>query len=1329
NASETSLNIDTSFANGTYSPGPASLSSAGSSRRNSISDAAVAGGFFAQKSGPTFRPKNQFRDADNDDEEDEDGYIGHSSSKSSPRRLRPRKTNGGFLGGKKGAKGRSGGMNDWDLLLPSTDTYDDEDDDEDDYEGLTENEKWKKKQLAKKGWESRRGQILILATLVTLATFVRIWKVAIPASVVFDEQHFGEFTVDYLNKMFFVDVHPPLGKMMFAAVAYILGFDGNFGFMLGRLYPKNVPYIGMRLLSIFCGVGLIPISYLTIKNSGHSTQAAIICAVLVTFENALITQSRFILLDAPMMLFMGYTILAWINFYNYRNRPFTRGWWTWLIQTGVGLFLSSSIKWVGLFTIATVGLCVLKYLQESRTHLYTSTRDFSKQFIALFVCLLVLPFVLYMGLYAIDFQILSHSGSGNAWVSPQFQMTLKKHGVQPVMADIAWESKVHIRHANTNGGWVHSMPGEYARDGTVDQAIQLVEWDDDLTCWYVFTPDNAIQEQYLKNREDRKANPAVAFNGYVFDGDMVRLRHCYSKVALAAHNMESIGSNKSFIREMRGIKWDQEAPAPESIWRVELVPDGLVPGLADGHQSSDVSQEGEPIEKVGGRNTHPSKQWHSIKGFRLYNEHLNCYLHSHKVFRAPYSTYQEVGCIQGDRQKTNTYFVIDKNVNPHLPASTKSLSYKPLSFFQKFLEINRVMWWTHHDLSSPVHADFYNGQTKKSSDESLPWSWPFLNRGLNYFSSKETNHYVYLMGNPLLWWASSITAIVYMLSCIWSAVNYLRNKPETRHERARFGITPFYAVASGTFYAGWAIHYFPFFFMHRQLFLHHYLPALYFSILLLVSRIDRVFQRWPTRGRYLAGLLLLAAAVLSWHCLAPLAYGTDFSSRSKCEKIRSLGGWEFVCQRQNLPYARPQAAKIVVEKRSDHALHAHEEEEKESQFHYQDPTETHTEGRESHDHNGEEDHDHDHAGPYNQEDSQHYDHEHFHHPGNHHDHEEGHHSHGHENHDDAAERKRQVDAAAAIDVMAAREQAEAAHAQARATEERAQAEIYARAQWEEQEQQRQQQQQQNQEQEKKAQEQEQPQEPEAPRETRGWGSHMASAEARAKEIQEKADLLAAKEALEKKQKELEEKLQAQEEELLRQKLLHELHEREKIDAAKQQQQQQQHKREQYRAVREALAEELRQKQAQEAAQRQEEEVRLAWEEQEERERDRIIEENRLRLEQIYEERLRREVEEERRVHEEERQRLEQQQRDEEERRRVYAEEQQRHDQELERQREEQEYERQQVEARRAVDYLAAMEAATAPMGAGGEFGGMYGLAQPPPGVVAHTDTTREILEE
>ena len=207
--------------------------------------------------------------------------------------------------------------------------------------------------------------------------------------------------------------------------------------------------------------------------------------------------------------------------------------------------------------------------------------------------------------------------------------------------------------------------------------------------------------------------------------------------------------------------------------------------------------------------------------------------------------------------------------------------------------------------------------------------------------------------------------------------------------------------------------------MNRQLYLHHYLPALYFSILLLVSRMDRTWQRWSKKVRYTAGLLFIAAIVLSWQSLSPLAYGTDFSSRSKCEKVRSLGGWEFVCQRQNLAWARPQSAKIVVEKRSDHEQHEAQEEAENSQFYYRDPAledqegdghESPMEGDDDHDHEHEGDGDEgedevDHAGPFNMDESAHYEHEHFHHPhGNGHGHGHGH-SHGHQYHNADREKK------------------------------------------------------------------------------------------------------------------------------------------------------------------------------------------------------------------------------------------------------------------------------------------------------------------------------------
>jgi dolichyl-phosphate-mannose-protein mannosyltransferase len=76
-------------------------------------------------------------------------------------------------------------------------------------------------------------------------------------------------------------------------------------------------------------------------------------------ENALVTQSRLILLDSPLVFFTALTAMAFTSFTNQQelgpSHAFRGPWWFWLAATGLCLGATLSVKWVGLFTVAWVG--------------------------------------------------------------------------------------------------------------------------------------------------------------------------------------------------------------------------------------------------------------------------------------------------------------------------------------------------------------------------------------------------------------------------------------------------------------------------------------------------------------------------------------------------------------------------------------------------------------------------------------------------------------------------------------------------------------------------------------------------------------------------------------------------------------------------------------------------------------------------------------------------------------------------------------------------------------------------------------------------------------
>ena len=204
----------------------------------------------------------------------------------------------------------------------------------------------------------------------------------------------------------------------------------------------------MRLLPALLGVATVPLAYLTLRQ-GYGTRrtTAALAALLITFENGLVTQSRLILLDSPLIFFTALTAYFFVRFSALETTtgqhpggavrgggPFTRPWWTYLFLTGLSLGAVVSCKWVGLFTIATIGLRIIRQLWILLGDLRTTPRQWARHFAARALCLIVVPVVFYMFMFQIHFWVLNRSGEGDGFMSSEFQHTLIGHGMEDTFA-------------------------------------------------------------------------------------------------------------------------------------------------------------------------------------------------------------------------------------------------------------------------------------------------------------------------------------------------------------------------------------------------------------------------------------------------------------------------------------------------------------------------------------------------------------------------------------------------------------------------------------------------------------------------------------------------------------------------------------------------------------------------------------------------------------------------------------------------------------------------------------------------------------------------------
>ena len=146
---------------------------------------------------------------------------------------------------------------------------------------VTDKEDLKKSQTHATHRLPSRGSLPVALLLTALALFTRLYKIGWANFVVWDEAHLGKFAFHYIKRTFYHDVHPPLGKMLNGIAGMLAGYNEQFKFESGGVYPEDLNYTFIRAFNALFGALLVPLAYYTGVHLKLSAPASIFLALLV----------------------------------------------------------------------------------------------------------------------------------------------------------------------------------------------------------------------------------------------------------------------------------------------------------------------------------------------------------------------------------------------------------------------------------------------------------------------------------------------------------------------------------------------------------------------------------------------------------------------------------------------------------------------------------------------------------------------------------------------------------------------------------------------------------------------------------------------------------------------------------------------------------------------------------------------------------------------------------------------------------------------------------------------------------------------------------------
>ncbi|XP_013793858.1 protein O-mannosyl-transferase 1-like [Limulus polyphemus] len=699
-----------------------------------------------------------------------------------------------------------------------------------------------------------------------IAVTTRMYRLEEPRGIVFDELHYGKFAILYMKRTFFFDGHPPLGKQLIALAGYLAGFDGNVQFdRIGSKYPNGFPVWSLRAVPAFFGSLLVPVVYHLIVELGLTHKTAVLAAVLVILENSLLTQSRFILMESMLLFFSFYGILALLKFRKLKNKPFSPSWWFWLFMMGSSLTCAICVKYIGFFSAVLAGTIITWDYWHMIADKTISDKKLVLHFFARFLMLVAVPVCLYLLTFYIHLNLLTKAGPHDNIMTSAFQASLEG-GLASITKgqplEISHGSQITLRHTHGRACWLHSHPHVYPlrypdkRGSSHQQQVTCYSFKDVNNWWIVKRPkknDLVVSEPVDKIRH----------------GDIIQLVHGMTSRALNSHDVAAPMSPQH--QEVSCyIDYNISFPA-QNLWKVEIVnkdTEGAVWHTIHSHVRL-IHVNSTQALKFSGKQL---PEW----GF---NQHE---VVTDRVIKQDDTVWN----VEEHRYTKNA----DQKEREREMGMAEFVPLQPtqLSFFEKIWELQVKMLTVNQE----------NVQDHMYSSE--PMEWPFLSRGIAYWISPHSNAQIHLIGNVVIWYSATVGMFVYLAIFLFYILRRRRacyDIPEDTWEK--------FCVIGKLFLIGYLLHFLPYFFADRTLFLHHYLPAFLYKLLLLVGLIEHVIFlfNYTVKSRMLRRLFyisifawLLGALFVFWN-FSVFSYGRTPLSAQQVMDLKWKDTWDFIIHR------------------------------------------------------------------------------------------------------------------------------------------------------------------------------------------------------------------------------------------------------------------------------------------------------------------------------------------------------------------------------------------------------------------------------------------------